>query len=209
MEGYTKLGFSGGGGGTNPACLRFGYGFVQGASDAAVAKNVNVTMKYSWLYGSTFSASPDLQAMLNGWYSTGTEVVFSCGGSMCLSAFAAATANDGKVIGVDVDQSKDSETVITSATKGLREGTMYALQNFYDGKWFELSDKSVNLGAAEDAVGLPEATWSMENFTLEEYQELFQKVKDGDVTIISVVPDDDPTEAGAKTFPKLTIDYID
>ena len=30
-EGYTKLGFMGGGGGTNPACCRYGYGFAQGA----------------------------------------------------------------------------------------------------------------------------------------------------------------------------------
>ena len=27
MEGYTKLGYTGGGGGANPACNRFGYGF--------------------------------------------------------------------------------------------------------------------------------------------------------------------------------------
>ena len=31
MEGYTKLGFTGGGGGTNDACCRYGYGYVQGA----------------------------------------------------------------------------------------------------------------------------------------------------------------------------------
>ena len=34
-DGYTKLGFAGGGGGTNPACCRYGYGFVQGAEAAA------------------------------------------------------------------------------------------------------------------------------------------------------------------------------
>lgn len=39
MEGYTKLGFSGGGGGTNPACCRYGYGFVQGATPAAAEKD--------------------------------------------------------------------------------------------------------------------------------------------------------------------------
>lgn len=39
MEGYTKLGFSGGGGGTNPACCRYGYGFVQGANAAAAEKD--------------------------------------------------------------------------------------------------------------------------------------------------------------------------
>jgi len=204
MEGYTKLGFSGGGGGTNPACRRFGYGFLQGASDAAVEENVNITVKYSWNYGSTFSASAELQTMLNGWYSTGTEVVFSVGGSMCQSAFAAASANDGKVIGVDVDQSGDSATVITSATKGLREGTMIALGHFYDGTWATISDTAVNLGAAEDAVGLPTATWSMVDFTVEEYQTLFDAVVAGTVEI-----DDVTTDAETKTYPKITLDYIE
>jgi len=161
-------------------------------------------MKYSWNYGSTFSASAELQTMLNGWYSTGTEVVFSVGGSMCQSAFAAASANDGKVIGVDVDQSGDSATVITSATKGLREGTMVALGHFYDGTWATIGDKAVNLGAAENAVGLPTATWSMENFTVEEYQALFDDVVAGTVEI-----DDDTTDAETKTYPKITLEYIE
>ena len=52
MEGYTKLGFSGGGGGTNPACCRYGYGYVQGANAAAAKEmNANVEMNYSWEYG--------------------------------------------------------------------------------------------------------------------------------------------------------------
>jgi len=203
MEGYTKLGYSGGGGGTNPACQRFGYGYIQGANDAAKEKGITVEMKYSWNYGSTFSASADLQTMLNGWYSTGTQVIFSAGGSMCQSAFAAASANQGKVIGVDVDQSNDSATVITSATKGLREGTMYALKAFYDGKWAEIGGKQTNLGAAEDAVGLPQETWSMTNFTLEDYQDLLAKVKSGKVKI-----DDDATGAETKTYSNVNLDYI-
>ncbi len=52
MEGFTKIGFSGGGGGTNPACIRYGYGFVQGAEAAAEVKGVDIEMKYSWEYGS-------------------------------------------------------------------------------------------------------------------------------------------------------------
>ena len=46
MEGYTKLGFSGGGGGTNPACCRYGYGYVQGANAAAGGKNAHGGMNY-------------------------------------------------------------------------------------------------------------------------------------------------------------------
>ena len=54
-EGYTKLGFTGGGGGDNPACCRYGYGFVQGASAAAAEMGVKVEMNYS---GCTALPSP-------------------------------------------------------------------------------------------------------------------------------------------------------
>lgn len=183
MEGYTKLGFAGGGGGANPACCRFGYGFLQGADAAAAVKNVDVTVKYSWLYGGAFGPSTELQTMLSGWYSTGTEVIFCCGGTMCKSAFAAASANQGKVIGVDVDQSAESSTVITSAMKGLRESVMIALGKFYEGKFSDLAGVSTVLGAADDAVGLPTATWSMKNFTLKDYTELFEKMKKGEIAV--------------------------
>ena len=182
-EGYTKLGFTGGGGGANPACCRFGYGFVQGAQAAAAELGITVDMKYSWQYGSSFSASPELQTMLDGWYVSGTEVVFACGGSMCQSAFAAAGANDGVVIGVDVDQSSQSEYVITSATKGLREAVMHACDVFYSGKWDTVGGTQTTMGASMDAVGLPTATWSLKNFTVENYNDLYASLKDGSVVV--------------------------
>ncbi len=202
-EGYTKLGFSGGGGGDNPACCRFGYGFVQGAEAAAKELNKEVDMKYSWQYGAAFGASPELQTMLNGWYSNGTEVVFSCGGSMCQSAFAAASANDGFVIGVDVDQSSQSETVITSATKGIREGVAFSLQKFYDDKWDDIGGVQTTLGAAEDAVGLPTETWSLKNFSIDEYSKLLASLKDGTVKVDKEYSN---LDAAKLTAVKLVID---
>lgn len=182
-EGYTKLGFSGGGGGENPACCRFGFGFVQGANDAAKELNTKVDVKYSWNFGSNFQASSDLTTMLEGWYSTGTQVVFACGGSMCQSAFSAAAANDGKVVGVDVDQSNLSDTVITSAMKGIREAVGFSLAKFYDGKFDEIGGVLTSLGAADDAVGLPTDTWSLKKFTVEDYNKLFASIKDGSVKV--------------------------
>ena len=204
-EGFTKLGFAGGGGGTNPACQRFGYGYIQGANDAAKELGKTVDMKYSWLHGALFSASPELQTMVEGWYVNGTEVVFACGGSMCLSVFSAAAANQGKVIGVDVDQSGESTTVITSAMKGLREGTMYALQKFYDGKWDEIADQAANLGVKDEAVGLPtdEGSWGFKKFTVEEYNELFKKLKDGTVKVDAAVDG-----AETKTYSNVNLDYV-
>ena len=183
MEGYTKLGFTGGGGGTNPACCRFGYGFVQGAEAAAIAKKTKVEINYSWLYGATFSASNELQTMATGWYQAGTEVIFCCGGSMFNSVSAAAGAEDGKVVGVDVDQSNDSTAVITSAMKGLADATQWALGKFYEGKFSEIGGTSTALGAKDNAVGLPVDTWSLKNWSVDEYEALFKKIVDGEVKI--------------------------
>ena len=183
MDGYTKLGFSGGGAGTNPACCRYGYGFVQGAEAAAAAKNVNVEVKYSWLYGGSFQASSELQTMASGWYQNGTEAIFACGGSMFASISAAAAAEDAKVIGVDVDQSSQSATVITSAMKGLAEATVWAISKNYDGTWSEIGGSLATLGATDKAVGLPTATWSLEGWSVEEYEALFADIVSGKVEI--------------------------
>ncbi len=182
-EGYTKLGFTGGGGGTNPACCRFGYGFVQGADAAAKEMDANIEINYSWLYGASFAPSNDLQTMATGWYQTGTEVIFCCGGGMFQSVVAAAGAEDGLVIGVDVDQSPESETVITSATKGLSDATQWALAKFYAGEFDDIGGTSTALGAKDNAVGLPTATWSLENWTVADYEALLAQIVDGTVTI--------------------------
>ena len=182
-DGYTKLGFSGGGGGTNAACNRYGYGFVQGADAAAREMGVNVEIKYSWLHGSNFSASNELQTMAAGWYTSGTEAIFACGGSMFQSIAAAASAEDAAVIGVDVDQSYESETVITSAMKGIGEAAQQALTAAEGDAWADFGGKQVTLGAAQNAVGLPTATWSLEGFSVEEYETLFQAIVDGTVVV--------------------------
>ena len=183
MEGYTKLGFTGGGGGTNPACQRFGYGFVQGAEAAAAAKGVQVEVNYSWLYGAAFSASPELQTMATGWYANGTEVIFACGGSMFQSVASAASAEDGKVVGVDVDQSGDSPAVITSAMKGLADATVWAINKHYAGEWADIGGVATSLGAADNAVCLPTATWSLTGWTVEEYEALYADIVAGNVAI--------------------------
>ena len=204
-DGFTKLGFSGGGGGTNAACDRYGYGFAQGASAAAQEMGVEVELKYSWQYGASFSASSELQTMISGWYETGTEIVFACGGSMFSSIVAAASANDGFVVGVDVDQSFESDTVVTSAMKGISEAASMSLTKHFDGTWTEIGGVQTVMGAKDDAVGLPTATWSLETFTVEEYEALMNALKDG-----TLVVDNTDLQADAITganLPNVTVIY--
>lgn len=212
-EGYTKLGATLGGGGSNPACNRFGYGFVQGAEAAAVEMNKSVEIKYSYKYGAGFSASSALQTQISGWYNDGTQVVFACGGSMFQSVKSAAEENSTnepkpKIVGVDVDQSSLSEYVITSAVKGLKESVQKILGEYYDGQWdSKLGGKTSNLGASDNATGLPEATWKMQNFTLEQYKALFAQVAGGQVTIDSNVDGISETQKwfNAKSFTKVNV----
>ena len=188
MDGYTKLGFCGGGGGTNAACDRYGYGFVQGADAAAAELGVKVDMNYSWLYGSSFQASNELQTMAAGWYNNGTEVIFACGGSMFQSIVAAAAAEDAAVIGVDVDQSFDAPNiVITSAMKGIGEAAQQALKAAEtEDSWNAFigdGNNAITLGAAEGAVGLPTATWSLEGWTVADYEAMLADIVAGTVVI--------------------------
>ena len=205
-EGNTKLGFTGGGGGTNPAVNRYGYGFVQGAQAAAAEDGVNVEMNYSYLYGDGYSASAELQTQISGWYSNGTEIVFACGGSMCNSVFAAAAANNALSIGVDVDQSAESNTVMTSAVKGLSEAASLMLGRFYDGKWDEVGGQAVNLGVDDDAVGLPFASSQFEVITEDIYNTLVDGMKTGGS--LEVKGEYDTFLAGGETFANVAVNFV-
>lgn len=198
-EGYTKLGGTFGGGGSNPACDRYSYGYAQGIEDAAKAADKNVTLKISYKYGDSFSASTELQTQISSWYHDGTEIVFSCGGSMVNSVIAAASSYEkAKVIGVDVDQASLSPKVLTSAEKQLAVSVERVLGQYYANEWdAKLGGKTQNLGAAEDATGLPTAkgSWRFEKFTKEAYDDLYSKIKAGTLTPKSDIDDNCNTEA--------------
>ena len=176
-DGMTKLGFMGGM--AVPAVIRYGYGFVQGADAAAKELGVNVEVMYN--YTGAFAATPEAQAMAASWYQNGTEVVFGCGGAVGNSVMAAAEEAGAKVIGVDVDQSGESDTVITSAMKMLSNSVYDGVKAFYDGS-FPGGQTSV-FTAENDGVGLPMETSKFESFTQADYDALFADMKAGKITI--------------------------
>lgn len=184
MDGYRKLGFLGGI--DVPAVIRYGYGYVQGANAAAEKLGVSVEIKY-W-YAQSFAPSDEIKTKMAGWYADGTEIVFSCGGGIYLSATAAADEAGKKVVGVDVDQASQSDTIVTSAMKGLTNSVKLALKDLYanGGTWpTALAGKTANLGVADDCVGLPTATssWRFNSFTVADYEAIYASVKNGTVVV--------------------------
>ena len=176
-DGYTSLGGTFGGGGTNAACNRYCFGYIQGINAAAAELGTTADVTVSFLYGGAFTSSPELQTQISGWYNNGTQVVFSCGGSMLQSVKAAAEeTTDGKIIGVDVDQSGESDRIITSACKGLKASVEQTLEVWDAGNWdAELADTTTNKKAANEGTELPtaEGSWRFSKFTVDEYNTVF------------------------------------
>ncbi len=176
-EGYTSLGFMGGM--AVPAVVRFGYGFLQGADAAAVELGVNVTVNYKYL--NSFAQDTAWATEAKAWYAEGTEVIFAAAGGAGLSVMAGAEEVDAKVIGVDVDQSNLSATVLTSATKGLTSSVYDGLTDFYAGSF--KGGEIVTLDVTVDGVGLPMDTSTFSTFTSADYDAVYASLVDGSVVV--------------------------
>ena len=210
-DGFTKLGFLGGM--AVPAVQRYGYGFVQGANAAAVELGTPIEINYT--YGGQFFGDANITAKMEGWYTTGTEIVFACGGGIYTSAVEAALKSKAYVVGVDVDQHYIGEKAVaengynpfvTSAMKGLKEATVSALGKFFDGTWADIGGKveTLNLQAG-DYVGLPtaEASWGFKTFTMDEYNKLIEDIRSGALTVSAEIADHPAVDAS------VTVNYID
>ena len=181
-DGYTKLGFLGGM--AVPAVIRYGYGFVQGADKAAAELDKQIEINYT--YGGQFFGDAAITAKMEGWYSTGTEIVFACGGGIYTSAVEAANKYDGKVIGVDVDQDYIDASIVTSAMKGLQNVTEALLAEYFEGNWESVGGQVKNYSLQEgEYVGLPtaEGSWRFASFTAEDYAAIHDAVQNGEIVV--------------------------
>ena len=123
---------------------------------------------------------------------------------------SAAKTEKGMIIGVDTDQASLSDRVLTSAQKGLAVSVNTVLTQLYNNEWdTKLGGKSQNLGASDDATGLPTAkdSWRFKNFTTEEYNTIFNKIKTGALTPDASVAEDCNDQAfwNKDSFTNVTI----
>jgi basic membrane protein A len=182
MEGYRSLGFMGGM--AVPAVVRFGIGFAQGANVAATELSLGadaISLKYH--YTGDFAATTKNRTTADTMFQQDVEVIFAAGGAVGQSVMAAAEAADTKVIGVDINQGGDSDTVITSALKGLGASVQQALAEYFDGEF--RGGETVVFNASNDGVGLPtdEESFRFEEFTIAQYNAIFAKLANGTVTV--------------------------
>ena len=194
-EGYTNLGVMGGM--AEPSVIRFGYGFVQGADYAAKELGVkNIKIDYTYIGG--YEPTPEVQTKASSWFIKGVQVIFAPAGGAGNSVMSAAEQNKGYVVGVDVDQSVESPTVITSAMKMIGESVYNAIDEFYKGNF--PGGKIAVLDAKVHGIGLPMETSKFKNFTKEDYDNIYQKLVDGSVEILK--------DTDAKDVSQLPLDNV-
>lgn len=181
-DGYENLGFMGGM--AVPAVVRFGIGYVAGAYYASEVLAQAITFnaaRYEYLGNFNNDVAHTITAQ--SWYNAGVDVIFAAAGGAGLAVMEAAELADKAVIGVDVDQSGESDTVISSAMKQLavavqQELTALIIDNAFNG------GETLIKGANEDAVGLPLGTsFKFDVFTLVQYEALLAQIKSGAIVV--------------------------
>ena len=192
--GYTHLGYLGGM--AVPSVVRFGNGYIQGADLAAKELGKEgVTIEY--VYGNQFFGDADITSYMDTWYQTnGVEVVFACGGGIWTSAAEAAAKVGGKVIGVDVDQSKTIDAygagmTVTSAMKGLKATVSTLLTELIlNDNWSAYGGQVMTLGLVSGTdveanyTQIPYDTtqWG-EGFTQEDYVALVGRMFSNEISV--------------------------
>jgi len=180
QDGYTKLGFTGGM--AVPAVVKFGVGYIAGAYYAAEEMNVDIDFSNdTYYYFGDFGPNDTHKNLAASWYVSGTEVIFSAAGGAGSSVMSAAEENDGFVIGVDIDQAKQSETVITSALKQLGNAVMQGLADWEAGN-FE-GGQAIFKGVSNDGVALPLDTSNFNTFSSADYDAIYAKLANGTVVV--------------------------
>ena len=180
MEGYRHLGFMGGI--AVPAVVRFGHGFIQGAEHAAESLGLaagELIINYTYL--GSFAPSPEVTTQAAAWYVSGVEVIFAAAGGAGGSVFAAAEGAGASAIGVDVNQSGDSDSVITSAMKGLAPSVYAMLTDFVAGNF--RGGQHLIFDASIDGVALPMNDSRFTNFTQAQYDAIFAQLASGAVSV--------------------------
>ena len=179
-----------------PSVVRFGNGYIQGADLAAKELGIDgVTLEY--VYGNQFFGDADITSYMDTWYQTnGVEVVFACGGGIWTSAAEAAAKVGGKVIGVDVDQSKTIDAygagmTVTSAMKGLKATVNTLLTELVlNDNWSAYGGQIMTLGLVSGTdveanyTQIPyDTTQWADGFTQEDYVALVGRIFSGEISI--------------------------
>lgn len=178
LEGFYNMGYLADG--KSAEAVSYGYGFLQGANEAASRFGRYATIQYN--YGNQEIDKDDIAKIAKKWYDSGATAVFTYGGDVFEAVKQEAEKADKVVIASNASK-EYSKTVITSARKCYEEVVAAQLQAAYDGTF--QGGKSLYMTAKNDGVGLDMKHSKFQRFTKEQYQDIYKELAKGDVKVLS------------------------
>lgn len=180
MEGKTRLGFVGAE--AMPDTVRYCTGFLQGVDAAAQSQGVQAALEV-WYVGSE-DAVDVVAGRVSEWASDGVEAVMAAGDGTLEGCIQAVQGTGCSVIGTDWDSTAQDAAVLTSAMKNYAYAVQRELYNYFsDGGWGNGGGATERLTASENAVGLPQVNWRMNEFSQRAYERLYGDLHDGTVKV--------------------------
>ncbi len=176
-----------------PAVQKFNWGFQQGLKYANENLGTNITIKAdNVVYQGSFDNAAAGGQIAAQMYDRGVDVIFAAAGGVGVGAIneAKQRVKAGEkvwMVGVDVDQYDDGKyegdksVVLTSAIKKIDKVAFDMVQAELDGKF--PGGETLTFDATNDGIGLPEKNPNLSDDTVKTVEDIFQKVKAGEIKV--------------------------
>ena len=89
------------------------------------------------------------------------------------------------IIGVDINQNDLSPYILTSAMKGIDRAVVTCLDDYFAYNHFseEFASQLKEYGCSEWCSDLPSAPWRFRNVTLNDYDALYARMREGSIKL--------------------------
>ncbi len=168
-EGYSELGFMAES--NDSPMKRYGYGFLQGANQAASEKGWYVDISYKYFEKGERAA--DVQREAEAWYQDGTAIIFSCGDSIFDSVAVEADIARADVFAAG-QVNNSTKNILATVVKEYGNGVYQQLEAFYEGELQK--GKTVVFGIREKGISISMDKSRYEVFSQEDYQALCRQL---------------------------------
>lgn len=178
-----------------PSVQKFNWGYQQGIKYANENLGTKISIKSeNVIYQGSFDNVAAGQQLAATMYDNGVKAIFVAGGALGVGAISEAKTRvaNGKeawVIGVDVDQYDDGiyegnkSVVLTSAMKKISTATYDVIKDELDGNF--PGGQTLRFDVQNDGVGIPEENPNLSEDTTTKVQEVYEKIKSGEIVVSS------------------------
>ncbi|GAA0356334.1 BMP family lipoprotein [Bacillus horti] len=176
-----------------PPVQKFNWGFQQGIQYANENLGTNIEMKQeNVIYQGTFDDVAAGGQIAGQMFNRGVDVIFACAGGVGVGAISEArtrvqSGEDVWIVGVDVDQYEDGiydgdqSVILTSAMKKIGQSAYDMIQAEAEGNF--PGGETLTFDVTNDGVGIPDENPNLSAETVQQVEEVVEKIKSGEITV--------------------------